>query len=78
VWPEHHYQPVAYAMADVECGAEPPYQCLIVAVGPEDYEEMRACVGPADVKAVIDMYRRVQRLEATIRSERERLAEVAA
>jgi hypothetical protein len=74
VWPDHHYQPVAYAMAAAECGEEPVHQCLIVAVGPEDYEEMRACVGPADVEAILDCYRRVGRLDSAIRSERERQA----
>jgi hypothetical protein len=38
---------------------------------------MRACVGPADVKAILDCYRRVQRLENAIRSERERMEAAA-
>jgi hypothetical protein len=74
VWADHHYQPVAYAHAAIECGEEPPHQCLIVAVGPDSHEEMIARVGPADVKAVLDCYRRVQKLDAAIRSERERMA----
>jgi hypothetical protein len=74
VWKEHHYQPVAYALAAVECGEEMPHKCLIVAVGPEGFEEMRACVGPADVKCILDAYRRDQKLEAALRAERERMA----
>lgn len=77
VWPDHHYQPVAYAHAAIECGEEPPHQCLIVAIGPESYEEMRACVGIADVKAILDCYRRVQKLDGAIRSERERMEAAA-
>ena len=74
VWPDHHYQPVAYAMAAIECGEESPHQCLIVAVGPEGFEEMRACCGPADVKTILDAYRRQQKLETAIKQERERMA----
>lgn len=74
VWSDHHYQPVAYAHAAIACGEEPPYQSLIVAVGPESYEEMPARVSPGDVKKVLDTYRVVQKLDAAIRSERERQA----
>lgn len=71
VWPDHHYQPVAYAHAAVESGEEPPYQGLIVAVGPDSYEEMPARVSPGDVKKVLDCYRVVQKLDTAIRQERE-------
>lgn len=74
VWPDHHYQPVAYAHAAIESGEEPPYQCLIVAVGPESYEEMPARVTPGEVKKVLDCYRVVQKLDTAIKQERERVA----
>jgi hypothetical protein len=70
VWPEHHYQPVAYAMAGQACGEELPQRCVIVAVGPDGYEEMDCQVGPADVKAVLDCYRRVNRLDAAVQRAR--------
>jgi len=78
VWPEHHYQPTAYAMADVECGSEPVHACLLVAVGPDgNYEEMLAKATPADVKAVLTVYRRAARLRAAVQAEHERLEAVA-
>jgi hypothetical protein len=70
VWSDHHYQPVAYAHAAVECGEELPHQCLIVAIGPEGFEETRAFASLTDVKAVLDCYRRVQKLDTAVRGER--------
>jgi len=79
VWPDHHYQPVAYGMADAACGAEPVHGCLIVAIGPEGtYQEMRSCADEHDVRALIDVYRRVQRINAAVKAERERLEALAA
>jgi len=79
VWPDHHYQPVAYAMADAACGAEPVHGCLIVAIGPEGtYEEMASCAEEADVRAIVDIYRRVARIEAGVKATRERSEALAA
>ncbi len=78
VWDDHHFQPVAYAVADEACGAEPVHDCLIVAVGPDgSFEQMRACSDPADFMAVLDMYRRLARLRADVKAERERLEAAA-
>jgi hypothetical protein len=75
IYREAHYQVVAYAMADVECGAEMPHSCLIVALGADGQREvMQSCASPLDVKTVLDMYRRDQKIDAGIRAARERTA----
>jgi hypothetical protein len=73
VYPDHHYQPVAYAVADEACGAEPVHDCLIVAIGPDgDYDEMRSCASPADWLAVLDVYKRAAELSKAVNHERKR------
>lgn len=74
VFTDHHYQPVAYAVADEACGAEPVHDCLIVAIGPDGaYDEMRSCASPADWLAVLDTYKRASELDKAVRAERKRL-----
>ena len=78
VWDEQHLQPIAYAVADEKCGAEPVHGCLIVAIGPNGYEEMRSCAEPADFQAILDVYRRLGKLRNAVKAERHRLEAVAA
>lgn len=76
-WREHHLQVVAYAHAAAWCGEEEVHQSLVVAVGPDDYEEVPAVAAATDVKAVLDAYRRMQKLDGAIRAQRDRLKAAA-
>lgn len=73
VWDEHHVQPVAYAHAAMACGEESPYQCLVVAIGPESYEEVPTVATLTDVKAFLAAYRRRTKLTSAALAQRERL-----
>lgn len=74
VYDEAHLQARAYAMADVECGAEPPEGIVVVAVGSEGGFEMVECEAEAgDWLNVLGTYRSMARLR-NARSARARAA----
>ncbi|MGH3609954.1 MAG: hypothetical protein ACRDRD_17985 [Pseudonocardiaceae bacterium] len=78
VYDEAHLQSRAYALADVECGSEPPEGIVIVAVGEHGGFEMVECEAEAgDWLNVLGTYRSLSRLRSA-RSARERLAKAAA
>ena len=78
VYDEAHLQGRAYAIADVECGADPPQGIVIVAVGEDGNFEMVECEAEAgDWFNVLGTYRSLTRLR-NARGARERAAKAAA
>jgi hypothetical protein len=71
VYGSHHYQPMAYGLADEACGAEPIVQGGVVALGADGLYEQRVAVAKADdFLALLGAYRTNQRVEAAARRAR--------
>jgi hypothetical protein len=78
VYDEAHLQARGYALADVECGSEPPDGIVIVAVGEDGGFEMVECEAEeGDWLNVLRTYRSLSRLR-NARAARDRIAKAAA
>lgn len=69
VYDEAHLQAQAYSLAHQECGADPPQDIVIVAVGEEgNYEQVPCEAEEGDWLAVLECHRSVSRIKAAGRA----------
>jgi hypothetical protein len=71
IYAEHHYQPAAYALADMACGEAMVDGGLVVAIGADgSYTEREAVGTPEDFLRILGAYGAVQRVEKAARNGR--------
>lgn len=72
VYREAHLQAVGYGMAELECGGAPLDEVVLVGVGAQGtFERVRGQGRSADWLAIVEIYRRLQRLDIALREARQ-------